>query len=63
MLHGQKRCGRQMNKNATWPAEKGGHQTRADTSSDKPEKQKNRNVASPAENGGHQQRQTWETNE
>ena len=51
-----------MNRDATWPAEKGGHKQglhgqrkRAETTSDRPARQMNRNVASPAEKGGHQQ--------
>ena len=72
MLHGQqKRPGRQMNRNATWPG-KGrtpavtdvadkciemlhGQQKRADTTSDRPGRQMNRNAAWPSEKGGHQQ--------
>ena len=72
MLHGQlKRAdtsrdtpGRQMNRNATWPAEKGGHQQntlemphgrrkRVDTSSDRPGRQMNGNATWSAEKGGH----------
>ena len=58
MLHGQRkradttsdRPKRQMNRNATWPAAKGGlhgHWKRADTSSDRPGRQMHRNATWP----------------
>ena len=60
--------GRQLNRNAAWPVEKGGHQQcRHRTWETKVKKlhgrQLSRNVAWPAEKGGHQQyrHRTWET--
>ena len=58
--------GKQISRNAAWPAEKGGHQqhrtweTKVKKST---ERQMNRNAAWPAEKGGHQQyrHRTWQT--
>ena len=66
------RPGRQMNRNATWPAEKGGHQQwqtwtqlnrngtwpaeNGGNEQCRPGRQMNRNATWPAEKGGHQQK-------